>query len=321
MCIALTKIAAARLSDGVLPSTLTPFDEYGSVLTDSITDQASRLAQINGVTGIVVNTMIRERETLTTSELLDVIKRTRAGLSSDQLLLTSISDLSDTVIEDVEACQAAGANAIITFPAEWQKSYDGVTLNERIDALAALAARLPLPVIVVLGNGEENRSAISDEVMTHAQHTQKVIGFDMGAYDNVLRFDLRAHASKATDQPLAGQPSSEGARFHTLKTDADGMLSYIAYVAPHEIVALFRASRAGRSYDAQALYNRLSPLIALLSDHDLKTRELICREVAHHRGLLASTATRGIADPLCPELKRHIHRVINGIGLRPISWV
>ncbi len=98
-------------------------------------------------------------------------------------------------------------------------------------------------------------------------------------------------------------------------------MSPLGQIAPHEVAALYQASRAGRFFDAQALHNRLAPLIALLSGHEPNTRELIFREIAHHRGLLASTASRRIADPLCPALRRRIHQFIDEMGLKPISWV
>ena len=94
-------LTASSLSGGILVSTLTPFDDYGAVFCDPITDQARRIAAIDGVLGIAVNTTIRERETLSLKEQLDVIKCTAKGLKTDQLLLACVGELSEDSLDEV----------------------------------------------------------------------------------------------------------------------------------------------------------------------------------------------------------------------------
>lgn len=316
-----TDFTTKILASGVVASTLSPFDDCGELLLHPISDQARRLGQIRGIIGIALNTTIREREILSSKERIEIIRRTREGLSSNQLLLSCVGELSDAVIDDVAACEGAGANAVITSLSKWQKGYDDKTLNQRIDAIVDLTDQLPLPVIIALGNGETRHPTSSEEIITLAKHSDKVIGFDMGADDNVLHYDQDYYALKAMDLPVACLSSSEGALFHNLNTGADGVLSCLAFVAPHEVAALYQASRCNRFPCAQAIHNRLSPLIALLSGHDPSKREMIYREAAHRRGLLSSPLVHGISTDFCPDLKRRIHSVIDEIGLKPIKWV
>ncbi|MDF1670249.1 MAG: dihydrodipicolinate synthase family protein [Roseovarius sp.] len=314
-------VTATSISGGIFVSTLTPFDEQGEVLFDAIADQAKRLAQIEGVLGIAVNTTVRERLTLSGEERLEIIRSTRKGLKPGQLLLCCVGELSDAVIEHVADCKAAGADAVITFPAKWEQGYEDQSLQQRLATLADLTDQLPLPVIVALGKGDNRRPALSDEITALARYSDKVIGFDMGADDNVLHYDQDYFALKSVDRPLACLPSSEGALFHNLNTGGDGVLSCLAYVAPHEVSALYRASREGCFPEAQAIHNRLSPLILILNSHDAETREMIYRAAAHHRRLLVSPDARGISKPLCPNLKTQLHKTIDDIGLKPISWM
>ncbi|MDF1670262.1 MAG: hypothetical protein P1U83_11655, partial [Roseovarius sp.] len=167
-------LSAHALSDGILVSTLTPFDEAGAVLYAPVTDQAKRLAQIDGVLGIAVNTTVRERLTLSGEERLEIIRRTRKGLANDQLLLSCVGELSDAVIDHVSDCKAAGANAVITFPAKWEQGYVDRSLQQRLAALADLTDQLPLPVIVALGKGDTRRPALSDEITALARYSDKV---------------------------------------------------------------------------------------------------------------------------------------------------
>ncbi|MDF1670156.1 MAG: dihydrodipicolinate synthase family protein, partial [Roseovarius sp.] len=165
------------------------------------------------------------------------------------------------------------------------------------------------------------RPALSDEITALARYSDKVIGFDMGADDNVLQYDQDYYALKSVDRPLACIPSSDAALFHNLNTGGDGVLSSLAYIAPHEVAMLYQAARNGHNHDAQVIHVRLAPLIALLSGDDPHTREMIYRAAAHHRGLLASPAARDISKSLCPNLKTELHKTIDDIGLEPISWM
>ena len=94
-----------------------------------------------------------------------------------------------------------------------------------------------------------------------------------------------------------------------------------SYIAPYEVAALCNYSRDGRFHDAQAVHNRLSPLANLLATHDRNTSELIYREIANKRGLLASTNARGVTKPLPIDLCARVHKTLDEIALKPISWI
>lgn len=324
----MTTLTRSRLDDvvsvltrGVIVPTFTPFDDKGAVLADAIADQTRRLARIDGVIGIAVDTADHDRDALTPAERTEVIRRTRGGLVPGQLLLAHVGTLSDAPLEEIEASQEAGADAVIGSLGEWQNGRGGNSLYERLKALVDLTDRLPLPVIVAPDRGGRCLAAPSEGFADLARHCDNVIGVALGADDDVLRYDRDYYALKSIDRPLACLSSATGALFHTLNTGADGVLSPLAQLAPHEVAALYRTSRTGRFLDAQVLHNRLSPLIGLLAGHDDITRERICREIAHHRGLLASPQMRGEAEPLCARLRERIQRVIDETGLKPISWV
>lgn len=321
MCFSQVPLTAQTLSGSVIAPTLTPFDEFGAVTLQAITDQARRISHIGGIAGIAVNTTNREREMLSFDERVEVIRRTRAGLAKNQLLLVYIGVMNDTIIENITACKAEGADAVITFPAKLQKGHEALSVDARMTALADLIDQLPLPVILADGISDTTRPVQSDEIAALAQRSRKVIGFEMGSDDDVLHYDQNYYALKALDRSFACLPSSEGALFHNLNTGSDGVLSCLAYVAPHEVAALYAASRGDRFHEAQALHNRLAPLIGHLTGHDAHTREMIYREIAHARGLLVSAEARGINVPLCPLLLENLHKTLDDIALKPISWV
>ncbi|WP_282048115.1 dihydrodipicolinate synthase family protein [Sulfitobacter mediterraneus] len=310
-----------RLVGGIIAPTLAPFDEAGKIMCDAITDQARRLTRIEGVIGITVNTTVRERLSLTPDERLEVIRCTRKGLVNGQILVSCVGELSEAVFDDVVACKAAGADAIITFPGRWQKGLKGQTLGERITHLATLTDRLALPVILAHGNGDTHWAEAPEDLVLLASSGRQILGFDMGHDDNVLRYDQDYFALKSASRQVVLLPSSEAALFHNLNTGGDGVLSSLAYIAPHEVAALYAATRGGQIHKAQAIHDRLAPLVKLLDGHDANTREMIYREIAHARCLLASPTARGLTKSLCPHLTASLHTTLDDIALEPISWV
>ena len=321
MCSVRRRITHEDLIGGIIASTLTPFDEAGDVMSKSITNQARRLSQIDGVIGIAVNTSLRERLTLTPEERLEVLRCTRNGLKNGQILVSCVGELSEAVFEEVIACKSAGADAIISFLPKWQKGFDRQMLREWVTRIIALTDYLALPVILDLGIGEERWTDIPEGIVLLTKMGRQILGCDTGNDDNVLRYDQDYYALKTADRPVALLAASEGALFHHLNTGGDDILSCLAYVAPHEVSSLYDASRNGRIHEAQALHNRLTPLIDLLNGHDQNTREMIYRQIAHARGLLASASARGISDPLCPQFSAELHKTLDEIALTPISWI
>ena len=62
-------LTARAFADRLIASTLTSFfHENGTVMLDAIAYQAQRLAQIDGIVGIAINTTVREREFLSRAE-------------------------------------------------------------------------------------------------------------------------------------------------------------------------------------------------------------------------------------------------------------
>lgn len=314
-------LQAKTFTKGVIAPSLTPFDEHNMVMMRAVGDQARRLSMIDGVLGIAVNTLTRERHSLSRPERLEVLRSTRRALSHDQLVLACIGSLSAEVEDEVEACREAGADAIITLLPKWHEGHRAAKPNEHLDQLKALADSLPLPAIAVISDAQQQRSAVFSEIAPIICQSQNIIGVDMGTQDDGPDYDKAYYALKSIDRPLACLLSAEAAIFHNLNTGAVGVISSLAYVAPHEASALYRATKVGNTHEAQALQNKLAPLIRLLSDQDGLVREKVLRQIAHSRGLLASAEARGISSPLEACTIRTIERTLEEIALKPIRWI
>jgi dihydrodipicolinate synthase/N-acetylneuraminate lyase len=184
------QIDAHNLSGGIFASSMIPFAQNGDLLFDELAGRVEMIGSITGILGIAINTTARERLCMTYDERLEVIRRTRQALGQDQLLLCCVDELSDAMIEDVRHCQKAGADAIIACPTSNDQSADNASLQQFSD----LAKKMPLPVIVTLGHGDERWSTACDEITALAASSDKIVGFDMGSGDNVLQYDQDYYA-------------------------------------------------------------------------------------------------------------------------------
>lgn len=309
------KISAYSFSEGIFVSTMLPYAVGGELLVGEIRNQVAMPGSISGVLGVAINTIARERLCLTQDERLETIRQVRAGLNIDQLLLCCVGELSAAIADDVKECQLAGADAIIASPPTSDQCVEKVSP----ECLSDTAEQMPLPVIFTLGHGKDRWKATPAEISSVAEGSRKILGFDMGSSDNVLQYDQDYYAIKSVDRPIACLSSSDGTLFHNLNTGSDGVLSCLGAIAPYEVADLYRASREGCFSEAQALHNRLAPLAALLNNHDGVTHELVYREAAYHRGLLATPYARGISEVLTTDLRVKLHKTISDIGLRPVE--
>ncbi len=316
-----TPTTVEALLGGVIVPTLAPFEEDDQIMRQSIADQASRLARIEGIVGIAVSTTIRERQSLSLAERLAVIEYTRKGLAPKQLVLACVGDLSRDVEEEVAASKDAGADAVITFPPTWRNGSESSELGTHSVRLTELVDRMPLPIIAALSEGNTADDGQVREIALLGRDGGKVVSVATENHDNALQYDEVNKVFKAVYQPLACLTTSKDELVHDLNTGADAVISCLAYIAPHEVAELYRTTRSGRFQEAQVLHKRLSPFTELISCIGQVKREMVLRQIVHRRGLLASTYARDLPETLGYSLARKIERTLNETALTRIAWV
>jgi dihydrodipicolinate synthase/N-acetylneuraminate lyase len=321
MCSTRQLITSEDLARGIIGCTLTPFDQAGGIMRESITDQARRLARISGVIGIAVNTVTRERLTLTPDERLDVIRCTRRGMQNNQLLVSCVGELSEQVVGEMIASGEAGADAIFTILDKGQIGYEDRTSDAHLNALSDLANRIPLPIIIGRGNSGGHRMPSRNEIKMFAQISENVIVFDTSAVHDAQTSDQDCLALESMGRILASPTSFKAAPFDNFNVSDDWGMASLACIAPHEIASLYTATRQGRVHDATASHHRLFPLVQFLSCHEENIREMIHREASTYRGILTSPHARHLDSDLCPDIKSQLHRVIDDSGFKPVSWI
>jgi dihydrodipicolinate synthase/N-acetylneuraminate lyase len=253
-------------------------------------------------------------------ERLDVLRKTRKGLCDHQILWAGVGELSETAIEEAANAKRVGASAVITMLPGSGTSYGQGNQRCMRQSILTLADQMALPTIIGLGVGKKS-SRCSSDILNLVRLSNRIVGFDLGRNNDVTQYDRDYYCLKAIARPMVALTSSDGALFHNLNTGSDGVLSDLAYVAPHEVCALFEASQIGDFFEAQAIHNKLAPLIDLLSVECAKERDIIMRLLAYERGLLATTLVCSQLSQTVRLLAHTVQRILGDIQLKPISWV
>lgn len=310
-----------NLSTGVFIPTLTPLQLDGSIAGRSVCDQAKRLSRVKGVRGVLANAWKSERSRLLLDERIEIIARTSGALTPDQCVMACVGALNEQTLEEIDACCRAGARGVtteITLSIHPDKEPD---VENFINAWVSMADKSSLPIIVELDLVGKQSSLANANLFKQMSRSSNVLGVRVSTHDRMQIYDQAYDAAKNIDRPFVFLASSKLALFHSLNIGADGLVSDLAYIAPYEVAELFYNLRSGRFHDAQAIHNRLEPLTTLLSGLDAGTLDMAYREIAHARGLLSSTSSRGNSTSLSPDLLRSIYQTLDDIALKPISWV
>lgn len=310
------RVSTYSLAAGVIIPIMAPLNTSPAIFKRAVRAQAARLAQVKGVSGVAVK--LSTQLPLTASERMDLIRETRKGLRMHQSLWADVGVLSEVALKFANWAKDAGASAVIT---NMPKFPDCTIQQWQQQQLFQFADRLTLPTILSLDGFGSNRSEQIKSATRLARVNERIFGLELGCSDNVMSYDRDYYALKTLERPLAVLTSSDAALFHNLNTGSDGVLSDLAYLAPHETCALFAACQAGDFFEAQALHNKLAPLIRLLNEGSMETRDAIIRLAAQERGLLADTTDHAGSFQLQRPIVGRVLRSLDEINLRPINWV
>lgn len=315
------RVSTYSLSAGVIIPIMAPRKTSAASFRRAIQDQAARLARISGVSGVAVNVSAFQRTTLTLSERLAVVQETRKGLLDHQVLWADIGVLSNSALMEAKQAKIAGAGAVI---AKLPALRNAIALEEQslqTLTLSNLAKQIELPIVLSLSGFGRQADVHLASAVSIAKASKQIFGFELDHSDNVLSYDRYYYALKTLDRPLAVLTSSDTALYHNLNTGSDGVVSDLAYIAPHEVCDLFKANQAGAFFEAQAIHNKLAPLIRLLEVNTPRAKEAIVRHLAYERGLLAATEDQMSFSSLDKCTVRKIHAILDDVQLRPICWV
>jgi 4-hydroxy-tetrahydrodipicolinate synthase len=281
--------------EGVLPACVTPFTADGDVDHRELARYAHWLANTDGVTAIVCNAHAGEGLSLTEKERLEVIRTLATEVGGAVPIIAAVGgEGSRVAAREAQAAAAAGASAILLFPAHvWLRmGYQRGAPEDRY-RMVADASGIPLVLFVY---PDATLATYQLETILHIGSMPEVVAMKTGVR-NMARWDTEVPAIRRELPDLKILTCHDEYLLHTM-WESDGALVGYGALVPELMVELLRDAKAHDYEAAKAIYDRITPLTQAIyhrTPHVEATAALKAGLVS--RGLLSGAVVR---SPLLP---------------------
>ena len=239
----------------VLTAMVTPFDGSGAVDFDGLADLA-RAIIASGSDGLVVTGTTGEAPALSDAEQIAVWRAVRAAVGPDVGLVAGASTNATTEsLHIVEQGAAAGMDALmLTVPYYNKPPQQGLVRH-----FTTLAEATPLPCILY---NVPSRTALNMTAATTLRLAQvpNIVGVKEASGD----FDQIRAIIDGAPEGFRVWSGNDGDTAQLVGMGGYGVISVAAHLVGRQIRELVLAAAKGRSADAQALHERLLPLVDVL---------------------------------------------------------
>ena len=241
--------------DGVFAPVVTPFDRDGAVDAGAFAANISaHLAA--GLHGIVVSGSTGEAALLDEDERAALIRRARAAIPADRVLLvgTGAESTRAVIARNAVAAEHGADGVLVVAPHYYGDAMTAEALREHYLRIADESA---VPVLLYT-IPKYMHFALPAEVVAELARHENIVGMKDSSGDAAL---LRGYLASQGDtfKVLTGSGSLLA---DALKMGAHGAILAVALFAPSLSLDVWRAARSGRTGDATAAQARLTPLAA-----------------------------------------------------------
>jgi len=244
---------------GITVATVVPFDDTGAIDWDGYAAVLDHCARPETTDCVFVNGHAGEATAMTEAEKVEVIRRTRAQIGPDRILLAGVVPTGyPQALEQSEAAREAGADVAVIFPAE---ALGGGNANTAapVKFMEKLANELAMPLSVFqfpIASG----FGFSTPVLAEMAQIPEVIAIKEGSA-TFLAYDENRRAVKAAAPDVAILPSNFHWFFAQCAIGGDGILSGLASLTPGLLKDLWNASEAMDLAAMRAANDRLYPVV------------------------------------------------------------
>jgi 4-hydroxy-tetrahydrodipicolinate synthase len=250
----------AKKFSGMIPANLLPFKPDYSIHERDYRRHLRWLANVAGVTAIVLNGHAAEVSSLTRKERRQALAIASEEVGADLPLIAGIySDSTLEAIELAKDAQKEGANGLLVFPPSlfmW-----GARLRPEMICrhFQLIAETVDLPIIVFQypldqGLGYET------ETLVKLTEIPQVVGIKEWS-NNIVAFERNLRAIRATGRPVSILSSFTMSLFSSFVLGADGAISGMGSVAADLQAELFGLVQKGNLEGARKVNDRLIPLV------------------------------------------------------------
>jgi len=306
---------------GLIPATVTPFDEAHQIDWPELTRHLQQVASASGLYGIAVNGHAGEILALSSEERSAVVAHARKVLPAGLKLIAGIEshDINDLVVQGQRA-KAAGADMLLVLPPFDVRPYrmlahDPVSVYR---VFKRLNDEVDLPMII-FQYGESSGVSYSIEAFKAVADLPHVVGIKVGATSPTTFAEImNAVGDRVSVLAASDAPALLGMLLHK----AHGALIGISVIGTQRWSDLVREATQGSAQIAQQIHSEFAmPIMDAVFENQLhKTFTsyfAATKEALYQMGHLKSAAARPPLVLPDAHKKAQIAACLERVGLLP----
>ncbi|WP_323766315.1 dihydrodipicolinate synthase family protein [Marinovum sp.] len=243
---------------GIHAATLCPLTDDGAVSEAELAAHVARIAQADGIRGLLINGHAGEGGLMAPDERVRVAEVTRASVPEGCFLTVGVTSESTAgAAREAEAAARAGADAVLVFPPNhWAMGADATIVTDHHRAVAA-ACGLPLVLYKApLGWGHLSYDV---DLLARLCQIEAVAGIKEGAWEVAAYEELRRRI-KSERPGVSVMASGDEHLLACYQIGTEGSQVSLAAIVPELVTGLFAACQAGDWKRARELHAAIYPL-------------------------------------------------------------
>lgn len=301
---------------GIIPANLLPFKHDYSIHEKDYRKHLDWLADVPGVTAIVLNGHAAEVSSLTREERKQTLAIALDEVGPRVPLIAGI--YTDSTLEAVELAKdakAEGATGLLIFPPSlfmW-----GARLRPEMPyrhfALIAEAVDLPM---IVFQYPPASGMGYDPETLVRLTEIPQVVAVKEWSND-IVSFERNLRAIRATGRPVSILSSFSMSLFASFALGADGTISGMGSVAADLQARLFELVEQGNLEGARKINDRLDPLVRVFYAEPFLDMHNRMKEALAILGRISAAVVRPPLQPIGNEERERISQALKQAGLKP----
>ncbi len=301
---------------GIIPANLLPFKRDYSVHEKDYRRHLSWLANVPGVTAIVLNGHAAEVSSLTREERRQALAVALDEVGSRLPLIAGI--YTDNTLEAAELAKdakAEGATGLLIFPVSifmW-----GAQLRPEMvyHHFATIAEAVDLPMVVFQYPPSQGIGYDPDTLVKLTEIPQVAAVKDWS--NDIVTFERNLRAIRATGRPVSILSSFSMSLYASFVLGADGAISGMGSVAADLQVQLFDLVQKGDMEAAREMNDRLDPLVRVFYAPPFLDMHNRMKEALAILGRIEEAVVRPPLQPITDAERERIRQALELSGLTP----
>ena len=299
---------------GIIPANLLPFKTDYSVHEKDYRRHLRWLADVSGVTAIVLNGHAAEVASLSRVERRQALATALDEVGSRLPLISGV--YTDGTLEAVDLARdakAEGASGLLIFPPTlfmW-----GARLRPEMvyRHFATIAEAVDLPMVVFQYPPSQGIGYDADTLVKLTEIPQVVAVKEWS--NDIVTFEENLRALRGTGRPVTVLSSFSMSLFASFVLGADGAISGMGSVTADIQAELFERVQKGDLEGARKINDRLYPLVRVFYAPPFVDMHNRMKEALASLGRIEGAVVRPPLQPIAEKEREQIRRALNRAGL------